>query len=432
MKTKLLSLLLFICCSSINSQWNLLQKSSSSNSDFKAIKFIDNKVGFIVGNTGTILKTNDAGVTWIDIQKVTTKNLNSIFFVNSDTGYITGEGGTILITKDCGVNWNIQNSETTNNLQSVYFYDTDNGFIVGDNFTILFTSNGGSKWNTYEKDKWIGLNSVFFSDSCNGYIVGTTTNDSCIYRTVDSGKTWDLLKVVSQNSIPHKIREYLDYSFHLVYFIDTKIGYIAGRVMITEGESGNIVGLLLKTSDGGLNWDVNITNWEDATTKNFDIINSINFVDQENGYGVGYRGINVGSGDGGGFIVKFINGVPQLQSFVETSLNSVYFINKDIGFAIGKGGSIYKTENGGGEVSILTKNLILEKVNFHLNSAQTSISFTEIAEGATVSIYSIHGQLLINSRINNNSLQIAQLSTGVYLLSIKTNTYQKSYKFIKY
>ena len=104
----LLFLILFSSGNTINAQnctwkWqNPLPQGNTLNS----IRFINNNTGWAVGNTGTILKTTDAGTSWLRISSGTFNNLQSVFFVDSISGWVAGDNGTILRTTDGGLNWN--------------------------------------------------------------------------------------------------------------------------------------------------------------------------------------------------------------------------------------------------------------------------------------------------------------------------------------
>ena len=64
--------------------------------------------------------------------KVTNSNLSCVYFVNSNTGYIVGDAGIILKTSDAGTTWIIQPSGTNTMLHSVFFIDVNTGFVAGD------------------------------------------------------------------------------------------------------------------------------------------------------------------------------------------------------------------------------------------------------------------------------------------------------------
>jgi photosystem II stability/assembly factor-like uncharacterized protein len=67
----------------------------------------------------------------------TTQKLNSVYFVNNNIGYIAGNFGTILKTSDGGNTWTVLSSGITQDLRSIYFTDVNTGYIVGAFHTIL-------------------------------------------------------------------------------------------------------------------------------------------------------------------------------------------------------------------------------------------------------------------------------------------------------
>ncbi|MCK4256084.1 hypothetical protein KAX35_04270, partial [candidate division WOR-3 bacterium] len=81
---------------------NLIDSFSIS---IKNIFFVDSLKGWIVGESGTILHTEDAGTTWVTQLSGINNTLNGIDFVDSLNGWIVGEGGVILRTRDGGEHW---------------------------------------------------------------------------------------------------------------------------------------------------------------------------------------------------------------------------------------------------------------------------------------------------------------------------------------
>jgi len=89
----------------------------------QSVYFTDVNTGYIVGGDGTILKTIDAGISWIIEGYGFIHSLWSIHFPNSNIGYaVSGKG--ILKTSDEGATWSILSSGTSNTLYSVYFTDS--------------------------------------------------------------------------------------------------------------------------------------------------------------------------------------------------------------------------------------------------------------------------------------------------------------------
>ena len=50
---------------------------------------------------------------WVTQNSGTTRNLNSVYFIGVNSGYAVGDSGTILKTINGGVSWALQNSNTT-------------------------------------------------------------------------------------------------------------------------------------------------------------------------------------------------------------------------------------------------------------------------------------------------------------------------------
>jgi photosystem II stability/assembly factor-like uncharacterized protein len=71
----------------------------------RAIELSTNSVltAYCVGDGGTIRKTTNAGALWVAQANPTTENLNDVFFyLNDSQGWIVGDQGTILRTDDGG------------------------------------------------------------------------------------------------------------------------------------------------------------------------------------------------------------------------------------------------------------------------------------------------------------------------------------------
>ncbi|MEW6413531.1 MAG: YCF48-related protein [Candidatus Zixiibacteriota bacterium] len=116
--------------------------------DSRDIWFTDVNNGWIVGKTsnlGSISFTTDGGLTWStkDIGLPNTY-LQAIQFVDELTGWIVGQSGKVLYTEDAGQTWTEQNSGTEDWLYGVYFLNDRLGWAVGDLGTIRFTTSGGN------------------------------------------------------------------------------------------------------------------------------------------------------------------------------------------------------------------------------------------------------------------------------------------------
>ena len=87
---------------------------------------------------GAIARTSDGGQTWSS--QFFSTPLYAIFFPVSGAslvGYAGGEGGMILRTFDAGQSWLPENSGTAQAIHGLHFFDLENGYAVGAGGTIL-------------------------------------------------------------------------------------------------------------------------------------------------------------------------------------------------------------------------------------------------------------------------------------------------------
>lgn len=183
--------------------------------EFLSIRFTGKKDGFIIGSVlkkygkemrvvdSLVLKTSDGGETWRKITIPFTKEIYNLDFVNDDDGWIVGDEGMILATNNGGLTWRIQQTglkiikETKAKpaLYSVDFRDKKEGYAVGGYGTILRTENGGENWTVVKTAYPATFLRVNFANDENGWIVG---REGTILRSSDKGKSW--LKQESRTS----------------------------------------------------------------------------------------------------------------------------------------------------------------------------------------------------------------------------------------
>ncbi|HUI28863.1 MAG TPA: YCF48-related protein [Candidatus Acidoferrales bacterium] len=133
------------------------QYTDRSPGTLNAIQFTDLDNGWVVGDSGKILKTTDGGANWTPITNTGINPLSyskCLFFLNADTGWIGTNDGipehgpdrVILHTTDGGSSWTTSFRDKNNNsaIFSVFFLDANNGWFTGDYGLIGHTTNGGT------------------------------------------------------------------------------------------------------------------------------------------------------------------------------------------------------------------------------------------------------------------------------------------------
>ncbi len=211
------------------------------------IYFVDDTVGFIIGGRGTILKTEDAGLTWT--RKVAMSeamgrggnpramraNLMGIQMVDENTGFIAGTENTILKTTDGGETWTGSSQrarvgETRNNLEGIWFVSPTTGWIIGSFGTLLRTTDGGETWEKRKPGFDNNLFGIHFLDEMTGWISG---QEGLILKTTDGGETWNQQKTESYDDL------------HDITFVDARVGWAVGGF-----------NSVLHTTDGGETWTI--------------------------------------------------------------------------------------------------------------------------------------------------------------------------------
>ena len=279
-----------------------MPQSSGTTETLRAVYFTDANTGYVTGENGTILKTNNGGATWMAQSSGTTEVLAAVYFTDPNTGYITGENGTILKTTNGGTNWTTQSSGTTDWLSAVFFTSTNVGYATGENGTILKTTNGGTNWTTQSSGTTDWLYGVYFTGVNTGYIAG---DNGTILRTTNGGTTW-----TAQPSGTTRL-------LVPIHFSDANTGYAAG-----------VFGTLLKTVNGG-------TTWTELDAGFGGIIRSISFTSNNTGYIVGDTGTILETKDGGATWVMQDAGTTQ-------RLFGVHFVDANTGYVVGRDGIILK------------------------------------------------------------------------------------------
>lgn len=127
--------------------------SALTLANLNGVHFVDRLHGWAVGDQGTILATNNAGLTWVKMNSLSTGyTLNAVFFATGSHGFVVGSAGRILESTDGGLTWTVRTGIDTDSgasLNDIAFVDDKTGFIVGNGGLILRTRDGGANWTRY-------------------------------------------------------------------------------------------------------------------------------------------------------------------------------------------------------------------------------------------------------------------------------------------
>lgn len=416
---KKISIIFFFLCLSQNlySQSGWSQQNSGVNSLLYSIYILDSNTIYIVGGSGTILKTTNGGNNWIIINLGISSTLRSVYFLNLNTGFISGDNHIFIKTTNGGINWNnslLNHTRATD----IIFFNSLTGYIACSEFNffpqsiVSKTTDGGLSWydvNSWTEDWW----GLYFCDLNNGYSCGFNS----IHKTTNGGVSWF---DIGTNT-------YFDVIFN---FLNKDTGYISSNGTI-NGPPYSI----RKTYDGGGSW-VNIYQSNNPYVAGY-------FVNCLTGY---IAGSNILKTTNGG-----INWYTQWNLFY-AGLFRMKFLNQQTGFAIGNNGIILKTTNGGEPIGIkkfqndhinsfsLSQNYPnpfnpTTKIKFDIPSSTLTLPKGEA--NVSLKIYDILGRevaTLVNEELKPGSYEYewdgSKYSSGVYFYRLQTKEFSQTKKLV--
>lgn len=128
------------------------------------------------GNSGTVVKTVNAGATWATLPKpsgLTSQMINCIFFTDASTGWLGSINGIVKKTTDGGTTWISQDAalptlDPGTGVYSMWFTDNDSGYLSGDAGVLRRTLNSGAEWSSVQYGTFSALQAMQFTDDLNG------------------------------------------------------------------------------------------------------------------------------------------------------------------------------------------------------------------------------------------------------------------------
>ena len=324
----------------------------STASAVKSFYFKDRYNGWYCGNSGMVKKTTNGGYNWVSLNSGTTNNLNSIAFADNNFGVCGGDWGTILWTTNGGQNWNQFTDIYTGFFTNVKFFGNQDCLVTGTGGIFYRTTNHGMNWmphftsysviNTIELDPagsayFLGAPFSFLKSTNNGnnwnqlaadglftqvYSASVTpastfwcaADSGIIFRSYNNGNDWEIA-----------YREYLTKEdLKSIYFTNELTGIAVGSH-----------GVMLVTTNGGLNWSYRSLGNENS-------LKSLQFVNNFTGYAGGTQGYL-------GIVLKTMDFGSSWQPVYRDSvgINSIHFLNPSTGWAAGTNGAFIKTTDAG-------------------------------------------------------------------------------------
>jgi photosystem II stability/assembly factor-like uncharacterized protein len=421
------------------------------NHSLRGVFFTDINSGFIIGDFGLMFQTMDGGWTWDTVDDIIypTKNANDIYFNSEDTGFVTtsGTSADIYMTNDGGLNWTRKHYASHviryNDIENV---NEDVSYVVGTGGAITYTSDGGDNWvdrsidnSSPHSNREIKKSS--FINQSEGWIL--LTYNGVILHTLDSALNWNEIKTGASNDVIDikLFSNQLGYALTQNEFLATVDGgtswvILDSLINIQPGafksfyfvDENNIFIVsddkLLKSNNGGINWQL--------FDFGYDRVTKILFVDNENGWAIGFDGL----------VLQTINGGERWSKINSHSrqhyLNNIYFLNSASGWIAGGDATIlaYNTSDPTSINNKLKEDIIVPEAFLHQNYPNPFNPVTKITfelsktEWVTINIFNIAGQkikTLVNQNFSAGRHTLiydgSGFATGLYYYKIITRNF---------
>ncbi len=225
-----------------HSGWNWGSPQPQGN-DLNGLDFAGGR-GYASGAFGTLLRTDDAGQSWVGIATGLTQPLLRVRAIDANTVAIGG-GCALRLSDDGGASfrrlpWTPSDQSCPSELASFSFPNTTTGYLLTEDGSVLRTDDGGQSFSrrtsvpgTISAGGGAHGADIFFT----GPDTGVAIAGERIFRTTDGGNSWT--QVSSGQSL------------NAVTFANANVGYAVGTVQIP------MVGrrpTMLRTPNGGQTW----------------------------------------------------------------------------------------------------------------------------------------------------------------------------------
>lgn len=241
---------------------------SGVTATFRGVSAVDAEVAWVSGSRGTVLRTDDGGVTWraaapdgaaaLDFRDVDAIDRNTAFILSIGNG----DASRIFKTTDAGATWVTQftNTDPDAFFDAMAFWDGDRGLAFSDSANgrlhILRSLDAGRTWLRLDP---AGLPAALDNEgafaasgtniatwgSRHAWIGTGAAARSRVLRTTDGGDTWQVADTPLAAGATSGI--------YSIAFRDDRHGMVVGGDYTKEADAVDNAAF---TSDGGVTWSL--------------------------------------------------------------------------------------------------------------------------------------------------------------------------------
>jgi len=315
-----------------------LDSTLTKNEVLYGVDAVDGNTAYATGPAGSIVKTSNAGSSWVILHNADIKQfaLLNVSFYDPNLGWATGTNGVITHTTNGGTVWNRQVSGTFNWLYGVDTPDPQKGWVCGELGTILGTTDGGNTWVAESSgDTLFTLYSIDFADTLLGIAVGGGNRK---FDDSEEGEFWGLKKPYlpgrGMNSMPSE--DSLKMGSYLQWWLRNNrgSGYRYRAIAGEEGINPLPYRVITRTTNGGGFWSARIDTGQNA-------LSGVSFVTPQAGWACGLGGIILHTTDGGASWTPQTSNTSNWLAWITFNKNARH------GWSCGGNGTVIWTTDGG-------------------------------------------------------------------------------------
>jgi photosystem II stability/assembly factor-like uncharacterized protein len=295
-------------------QW--IVQSSGTTVRLADVAMLDSTTAICVGDSGRILKTTNAGLTWLT-KFAGIQRWNEVASLDQNRGLVVGNGMAAASTTDGGESWTSWSQTGVPNLLTVAVIGMTNIFMGTDSGVVMYSYDEGTTWGQSRLTTH-RINSIFGSRGGGPTEIYAATPYRA-YRTTSLGSSWTFQTLPIAIPYGEALRG---------TFAPDGPAYIVGYEAPIW-----VAPFILRRRPTD-------TAWTRSGGPELGILRDVCAPTSQLAFACGSNGL----------VLKTINGGntwDSVGSGTRRNLNAINFVNERCGFAVGDSGTILFTPNGG-------------------------------------------------------------------------------------
>ena len=136
--------------------------------------------------------------------------IHEIEFTDDKTGYAIGYGsGNLYKTSNGGETWLLRHQFDSTYFEQMQFFGKKNGWLIGSPNKVYFTQDGGKHWQdkSIPEEEGNYIYGMYFKSINEGTIAVFNSEGTRIYKTNDTGNSWQLVNTTNETIIKLQFAE---------------------------------------------------------------------------------------------------------------------------------------------------------------------------------------------------------------------------------